>query len=72
VGLSGGITAAFGGEGSESASVDELLRRLNRGDFDLVGVCRALLQDPLWATKVKEARSGELQPFRREALATLS
>lgn len=72
VGLSGEFIAAFGGEGSEPASLDELLRRLDRGDFDLVGVGRALLQDPHWATKVKEGRTGELQPFRREALATLS
>ena len=72
VGLSGEFIAAFGGEGSEPASLDELERRLDRGDFDLVGVGRALLQDPLWATKVKEGRTAELQPFRREALATLS
>ena len=72
VGLSGEFIAAFGGEGSEPAPLEELLRRLDRGDFDLVGVGRALLQDPLWATKVKEGRTTELQPFRREALATLS
>ncbi|WP_375390742.1 NADH:flavin oxidoreductase [uncultured Sphingomonas sp.] len=72
VGLSGDFIAAFGGETSDPASLDELLRRLDRGDFDLVGVGRALLQDPLWASKVKAGRSDELQPFRREALATLS
>ena len=72
VGLSGEFIAAFGGEGSEPASLDELNRRLDRGDFDLVGVGRALLQDPSWATKVKEGREAELQPFRREALAILS
>jgi 2,4-dienoyl-CoA reductase-like NADH-dependent reductase (Old Yellow Enzyme family) len=72
VGLSGEFIASFGGEGSEPASLDELLRRLDRGDFDLVGVGRALLQDPLWATKVKEGRIHELQPFRREALAELT
>jgi 2,4-dienoyl-CoA reductase-like NADH-dependent reductase (Old Yellow Enzyme family) len=71
VGLSGEFIAAFGGETSEPASLDELLRRLDRGDFDLVGVGRALLQDPLWATKVKEGRSDELQPFRREAMVSL-
>ena len=72
VGLSGEFIASFGGEGSEPAALDELERRLDRGDFDLVGVGRALLADPLWATKVKEGRTDELQPFRREALATLS
>jgi 2,4-dienoyl-CoA reductase-like NADH-dependent reductase (Old Yellow Enzyme family) len=71
VGLSGEFIAAFGGETSEPASLDELLRRLDRGDFDLIGVGRALLQDPSWATKVKEGRNDELQPFRREAMASL-
>jgi len=72
VGLSGEFIASFGGEGSEPAALDELMRRFDRGDFDLVGVGRALLQDPHWATKVRDGRSTELQPFRREALATLS
>jgi 2,4-dienoyl-CoA reductase-like NADH-dependent reductase (Old Yellow Enzyme family) len=72
VGLSGEFIAAFAGEGSEPASLDELMRRLDRGDFDLVGVGRALLQDPLWAAKVKEGRMDELHSFRRDALATLS
>lgn len=72
VGLTGEFIAAFGGEGSEPAALDELIRRLDRGEFDLVGVGRALLQDHLWATKVKEGRVDELQSFRREALATLS
>lgn len=72
VGLSGEFIAAFGGEGSEPAALDELLRRLEREEFDLVGVGRALLQDPYWARKVKEGRTDELVPFERSALATLS
>ena len=71
VGLSGDFVAGFQEEGSEPTPLDELLRRLDRGEFDLVGVGRALLQDPLWATKVKEGRSDELLPFRREAMDTL-
>ncbi|MDP1640580.1 MAG: 12-oxophytodienoate reductase, partial [Phenylobacterium sp.] len=38
---------------------------------DLVGVGRALLQDPEWAKKVKEGRSDELVPFERAAMAKL-
>ncbi|MDB5457386.1 MAG: NADH:flavin oxidoreductase/NADH oxidase, partial [Caulobacter sp.] len=48
VGLDGEFIAAFGGEGSQPASLDRLLERLDRGEFDLVGVGRALLQDPQW------------------------
>ena len=71
VGLTGDFIAAYGGEGSKPASLDELVRRLDRGDFDLVAVGRAVLQDPLWAVKVKEGRTDELMDFERSAMATL-
>ena len=72
VGLSGEFLAAFKGEGSQPASLDELLRRLDRGDFDLVAVGRALLQDPQWAVKVHAGRVAELMNFERSAMASLS
>jgi 2,4-dienoyl-CoA reductase-like NADH-dependent reductase (Old Yellow Enzyme family) len=71
VGLSGEFIAAYGGEVSQPASLDELLRRLERGDFDLVAVGRALLHDGEWASKVRQGRFRELQAFERGALATL-
>ena len=71
VGLSGEFIASYGGEASKPASLDELLRRLERGDFDLVAVGRALLQDPLWAHKVHAGRTGELLDFAPSAMATL-
>jgi 2,4-dienoyl-CoA reductase-like NADH-dependent reductase (Old Yellow Enzyme family) len=71
VGLSGDFIAAYGGEGSKPASLDDLVRRLDRGDFDLVAVGRAVLQDPLWAVKVREGRTAELLDFERSAMATL-
>ncbi len=71
VGLTGDFIGGFGGEVSHPASLDELLRRLERGDFDLVAVGRALLSDPEWAAKVREGRLGELRDFSREAMATL-
>ncbi|HEX7759506.1 MAG TPA: NADH:flavin oxidoreductase [Caulobacteraceae bacterium] len=72
VGLSGDFIAAYGGEGSKPASLDELLHRLDRGDFDLVAVGRALLQDPQWAVKVHQGRTGELMDFDRSAMMSLS
>jgi 2,4-dienoyl-CoA reductase-like NADH-dependent reductase (Old Yellow Enzyme family) len=72
VGLSGEFIAAYAGEASKPASLDELLRRLDRGDFDLVAVGRALLQDPQWAVKVHQGRNAELMDFDRSAMATLS
>ena len=71
VGLTGDFIGAYGGEASQPASLDELLRRLERGDFDLVAVGRALLQDPEWAAKVHHGRTEELKNFERSAMATL-
>jgi 2,4-dienoyl-CoA reductase-like NADH-dependent reductase (Old Yellow Enzyme family) len=72
VGLTGEFIASYGGEGSKPASLDELLRRLDRGDFDLVGVGRALLQDPQWAVKIHQGRTDELMDFDRSAMMSLS
>jgi 2,4-dienoyl-CoA reductase-like NADH-dependent reductase (Old Yellow Enzyme family) len=72
VGLSGDFLAAFKGEASAPSSLDELVRRFDRGDFDLVAVGRALLADAEWARKINEGRSSELRGFTKEALATLS
>ena len=72
VGLSGDFLAAFQGETSTPSSLDELLRRFARGDFDLVAVGRALLADAGWSRKIREWRSSDLIGFSKEALATLS
>jgi 2,4-dienoyl-CoA reductase-like NADH-dependent reductase (Old Yellow Enzyme family) len=71
VGLSGEFIAAFGGESSKPASLNELLRRLDRGDFDLVAVGRALLNDPQWVQKVRDGRHAELLDFSPASLGTL-
>ncbi|MBK1442311.1 NADH:flavin oxidoreductase [Parapedobacter sp. ISTM3] len=71
VGLSGEFLAAFRGESSVPSGLDELLRRFDRGDFDLVGVGRALLADPDWLLKIKLGRADELRGFTKEALAEL-
>jgi 2,4-dienoyl-CoA reductase-like NADH-dependent reductase (Old Yellow Enzyme family) len=72
VGLTGEFIAAWGGEASKPASLDELVKRMDRGEFDLVAVGRALLQDPNWVLKVKEGRNDELMNYDLKALATLS
>jgi 2,4-dienoyl-CoA reductase-like NADH-dependent reductase (Old Yellow Enzyme family) len=71
VGLTGEFIASYGGEASKPASLDQLVRMLERGDFDLVAVGRALLQDPLWARKVHEGRTGELMEYTAAAVGTL-
>lgn len=59
------------GKGADIADIDGLLERLERGEFDLVAVGRALLADPAWAAKIRDNRLDELIPFQAEALKTL-
>jgi 2,4-dienoyl-CoA reductase-like NADH-dependent reductase (Old Yellow Enzyme family) len=71
VGLTGEFLAAFAGESSQPSSLDELLRRMDRGDFDLVAVGRPLLSDPFWVQKIRDQRTDELKGFTKDALAEL-
>jgi len=70
VGLTSEFTGAFRGEGSAVGKLDETIERLDRGEFDLVAVGRALLQDPEWALKVRQNRLSELRDYDASALQT--
>jgi 2,4-dienoyl-CoA reductase-like NADH-dependent reductase (Old Yellow Enzyme family) len=70
VGLSSEFTGAFRGEGSSKGNLDEVVERVDKGEFDLVAVGRALLQDPEWVIKVNEGRLAELQDYDAKALQT--
>jgi 2,4-dienoyl-CoA reductase-like NADH-dependent reductase (Old Yellow Enzyme family) len=73
VGLSGEFIAALrAGEESKPASLSELERRMDRRDFDLVAVGRALISDPDWVLKVRDGRGSELRGYDKEALVTLA
>jgi 2,4-dienoyl-CoA reductase-like NADH-dependent reductase (Old Yellow Enzyme family) len=72
VGLSGDFLAAFQGETAMPCSLDELLRRFEQGDFDLVAIGRHLLPGEGWSRKLHEGRSSELSNFSKEAHSTLS
>ncbi|GAA4808078.1 NADH:flavin oxidoreductase [Streptomyces ziwulingensis] len=73
VGLDGGdFLKSFQGEGAGVAALDDLLDRMEREEFDLVAIGRALLQDPEWAAKVLSGRFDELTPYDPAAAQTLS
>ncbi|MFJ7906517.1 NADH:flavin oxidoreductase [Kitasatospora sp. NPDC096204] len=72
VGLDGDFVRAFAGEGAPVRGIDNLLDRLERDEFDLVAVGRALLQDPQWAAKVLSGRFADLRPYDAASLRTLS
>lgn len=72
VGLNDDFFSAFAGKGSTTRSIDDLIERMDKGEFDLVAVGRALLQDPDWAHKIRNSKYDELEQYSGEALATLS
>jgi 2,4-dienoyl-CoA reductase-like NADH-dependent reductase (Old Yellow Enzyme family) len=59
------------GKGAANANIDRLIEMLDRKEFDLVAVGRALLVDPAWASKIRDNRTDELVPFTLDALRTL-
>ncbi|MEV7322398.1 NADH:flavin oxidoreductase [Streptomyces sp. NPDC093970] len=72
VGLDGDFIKAFAGEGSPTRGIEDLLDSLERDEYDMVAVGRALLQDPEWASKVLGGRTQDLKSYDAEALKTLS
>ena len=54
VGLSGDFIGAFGGEARRRPSLDGLVARMERDEFDLIAVGRALITDPEWVHKVRD------------------
>ena len=71
VGLDGDFMGAFGGEGSEAAGLDRLIHRMDRGDFDLIAVGRALITDPAWVGKVR-AGADDMRAFDAAHLRELA
>lgn len=71
IGLSGEFTAAFKGEASIPAEIDAVVKRFEKGEFDLVAIGRALLSDPDWVKKIQAGKTGELKGFDKADLAKL-
>lgn len=71
VGLSGDFLAAFKGESSSPSSLDELLRRLDRGEFDLVAIGRQLITNAEWPRLIHDGHTSEIVGFDKKALTSL-
>jgi len=70
--LGADFTKSFGSpESAPITGIDELLDRLERGEFDLVAVGRALIANPDWAVKAKAGALETLRPFDRSLLTSL-
>jgi 2,4-dienoyl-CoA reductase-like NADH-dependent reductase (Old Yellow Enzyme family) len=67
VGLDIDVMASLNGEEARptgSSRIDELVRRFQRGDFDLVSVGRSQIGDPEWVAKMTEHRIPAIRAFR--------
>ena len=71
VGLSSDFIGSFQGEASKTQPIALAVERLARGEFDMIAVGRALLQDPDWAQKIKEGRHDELADWDSASLGRL-
>jgi 2,4-dienoyl-CoA reductase-like NADH-dependent reductase (Old Yellow Enzyme family) len=71
VGLSGDVYESLGGKSAQFAPLNALLARLERDEFDLVAVGRALLQDPAWLEKIRRNCVDQIADFTPTAFANL-
>lgn len=57
---------------AEPASLDHLLERMDRDEFDLVAVGRAMIANPDWANRIRAGELASLRPFEKEQLDQLT
>ena len=75
VGLDIDVMATLTGDEARptgASRITDLVRRFERGDFDLISVGRSLIGDPDWVAKMRDGRGAEIRPFRRADLQWLS
>lgn len=71
VGLDTDFLTVFSGESAEPAGLDGLIERMERGEFDLIAVGRALITEPNWAQLVREGHFDQMRTFDPAALQEL-
>ena len=72
VGLDGDFIGSFEGQGpAPPVSIERLIERLDRGEFDLVSIGRAMIANPDWTERVRAGAFAELKGYDRALLANL-
>jgi len=69
VSLDSEFLGAFKGENSGASGIERLVARMEKGEFDLIAVGRALIADAAWADKVRDGQP--FTGFEAAQLATL-
>ena len=64
------ITTYVGGKAGITG-IDDLIRRMENHEFDLIAVGRAIISNPDWVRQVAAGRFDQLQPFDKGLLDTL-
>jgi 2,4-dienoyl-CoA reductase-like NADH-dependent reductase (Old Yellow Enzyme family) len=72
IGLEQDLFETFANEGCSTADLDKLMLMLDRGDFDLVALGRALIANPDWPEKVRNNRNTDIVSYRSEMLTSLT
>ncbi len=72
VGLDSDFLRSYAGKDAKPAGLENLIERLEREEFDLVAVGRALLSDYAWSDKIKGGRDSEIVAFEREHMTVLT
>ncbi|WP_158807857.1 NADH:flavin oxidoreductase [Beijerinckia sp. L45] len=60
------------GDDAKLRALDDLLERLDRGEFDVVAVGRALITNPEWAAMVQDGRFDQLKGYDVEDLRRIA
>lgn len=68
----GALTKGESAEQSSGERIRDLQERLERGEFDLVAIGRALLQDANWVQKLKDGRVDEFEDFDIASMMAIS
>ncbi len=71
VGLDDDFINTFAAGEAKVTRIDDLVSRLDAGEFDLVAVGRALIANPDWPDLIRSGRLDAIKPFTKEALAEL-
>lgn len=72
VGLDSDFLRTFGGQEAHKADISALIQRMEKGEFDLVAVGRALLSEPAWANKLRAGQQETMIEFTREYMQKLA
>ncbi|PON10808.1 12-oxophytodienoate reductase, partial [Candidatus Entotheonella serta] len=70
-GLSSDFMGAFAGESSKSTPLDNLTGRMERDEFDLIAVGRAMISNPDWVQRVHQGQMDKLEDFSASDLQDL-